>query len=158
MSLSDDLAKVETNLEAQLAVLGETWDKQVAADQAAVETLVADTEKAQAALALKLQAKEAEYRKKADTDTQAIIDAADKLLLEANERDKAALLETSEKLSDEATWAAEMADMKAEDIAADYRKTEVVRVAKHLGLKSSGKEIEVTTRIAAHFVETATAV
>lgn len=49
--------------------------------------------------------------------------------------------------SEAEVFAGEMKGMTAEEIAADYRKSQVVAVAKHLGLPSSGREIDVAERI-----------
>ena len=60
-----------------------------------------------------------------------------------------AAAEEAEKLSDEVILIQQMTGMTAKEIADDFKKVDSVKVAKHLGIKHYGKEIEIAERIAA---------
>ena len=162
LSLSESIAKVDDELADKLDAYQkefegfEAYKVKSAAEldekiKQMVDEFSAKIIKEEAELAEKLQVNDAKARADADAAKQAIydeFDAKQKALVEA---EQAAQVEAAAELSTEALNAKEMSQMTAEEIAADYKKTEVVAVAKHLGLKSSGKELDVATRIVEHF-------
>ena len=158
MNLSESLEKVDAVLAEKLAVYEARWQEAVAGHQKSEQDLAARQEIAATELAKSIQddqvklsddlkALDAQARSDADAERKAIIDAFDKKQAELLAAEQAELLATSEKLSEEALAIEEMRGLSAEDIAADWRKTQVVAVAKYLKLKSSGKEIDVAGRI-----------
>lgn len=70
-------------------------------------------------------------------------------LKDAAEADVGAAAEEAEKLSDEVILIQQMTGMTAKEIADDFKKVESVKVAKHLGVKHYGKEIEIAELIVA---------
>lgn len=59
----------------------------------------------------------------------------------------------AEKLSDENILIKEMTGLTAEEIKDDYKRSQSVSVAKHLGISHSGRELEIAERIVAKLKE-----
>lgn len=93
MSLKDDLNKIGDNLTAALEELQSEFTGFEAEQEAERTKFFEAQEKALQEKRDELTKRDAEARDKAQADTEATIEAADKLLAEAHEKDQAALNE-----------------------------------------------------------------
>lgn len=169
MELSVETQKIYAERDKALLALRDRFDREQAALQNSDQAMREDHAKQLAELEAKLIAElnayieslngkfaqlqdaaateEAQIYKDADTAVDQLAEAYQAELLAESEAAQQKAEDDAEALSDVNLWKVEMATLTVDEIRDDFRKVQVVAVAEHLGLPSSGSEKVVAERI-----------